>query len=85
MLFDVVISFLNLIIKIIGFLFELISKLLPTSPFSDMSFQLDSEWLGYINWFIPLGFFIKVSILWATAVLGYKLISFILRRLKIIS
>ena len=41
--------------------------------------------LGYLNWFVPIGDFIKIGTLWITAIGAYYAWSIIARWVKIIS
>lgn len=65
-------------------IYEIIDRL-PGSPFS--SFELPSlmqQYLGYINWFIPVGTLLAILGGWVTAIGVYYLISAILRIFKVI-
>ena len=50
---------------------------LPDSPFKLISKTPIAEYLGYINWFIPVDYILSVLATWITAVAvyyGYKMI-----------
>ena len=60
-------------------------NLLRDSPFSAVSSSPVAAYLGYINWFIPVSFFISTMELWLTAIAVYYAISAILRWVKAVS
>lgn len=63
-----------------------ILSVLPLSPFSDFISQLDAlPYLGYINWFVPVGKMVDIGLLWLTAIGIYYLYSVIARWVKLIS
>ena len=56
---------------------------LPNSPFSGFIQEVKSwEWLGWLNWFIPIGTFVKILAIWGTCVGAYYLYSIVLRWIK---
>lgn len=60
-------------------------SLLPLSPFAEPIAALtDLPYLGYINYFFPLGDCIKIGIAWTTAIGVYYLYSVIARWVKLI-
>lgn len=59
--------------------------LLPTSPFAEISNNISSlPYLAELNWFIPIGNIVRITTAWASAVLIYFSVSWILRQLDII-
>lgn len=74
-------SFLSLINKFGG---ELV-HLLPTSPFHPWLVQFSSlPYLGFLNWFIPVGTFVRIGIGWLGSIGLFYLYSIIMRWLKVI-
>lgn len=68
-----------------GFLDALLS-LFPTSPFVDFIADLSQlPFLGYLNWFVPVGEMLVVGVAWITAIGLYYLYSVIARWIKLIS
>lgn len=62
-------------------------SILPDSPFkflSDYSTSPVGQWLGYLNWFIPINTFLSIVQLWLAAILIYYVIQIILRWAKAI-
>lgn len=57
-----------------------IVNFLPLSPFHDylVAFR-DLPWLGYINWVVPVGAFIKIGSSWLVAIGIYYVYSAVLR------
>ena len=60
----------------------IILSVLPTSPFDKYLDSLGN--LGYLNWFIPVGSFIKILLTWVTAVGVFYIYSIIMRWVKMI-
>lgn len=77
----------------LGFMKEILDKflsgllsLLPLSPFTEIISALGSmPFLGYLNWFIPVGTFLKIGSAWLAAIALYYLYSVIARWVKLIS
>lgn len=64
---------------------ELLKEVLPTSPFREFLDQFaEIEYLGYLNWFVPVGDIIIVMELWLAAVSAYYLYSVVMRWVKVI-
>lgn len=73
--------------SIIDFLLALIGAVLGFLPDSPFNFEGASEFrqiMGYINYFIPIGTFIKILAGWLTAIGAYYVYSLILRWIKAI-
>lgn len=67
------------------FLAGVLSKL-PLSPFAETISALGSmPFLGYLNWFFPIGTFLKIGSAWLAAIGVYYLYSVIARWIKLIS
>ncbi len=65
---------------------SLVLSLFPLSPFLPVIKELSSlPYLGYINWFIPVGDFIKIGTLWITAIGVYYAWSVVARWIKLLS
>lgn len=63
---------------------EFLLGILPTSPFTDVIASLESlPFLGYLNWFFPVGTCLHIFSLWLAAYGIYLLYSIILRWAKI--
>ena len=61
-------------------------SVLPTSPFQGFISYLSSvPYLGYINWFIPMGTIISITVTWTTAIGLYYLYSIVMRWIKVIA
>lgn len=60
-------------------------SVLPLSPFQGFISYLSSvPYLGYINWFIPMGTIITITVAWTTAIGTYYLYSIVMRWIKVI-
>ena len=64
---------------------SIVLKLLPLSPFEKYINELeDLPYLGYLNWFIPIGDIIVIGTAWLGAITIYYMLSILLRWLKAI-
>lgn len=64
---------------------DLVISLFPLSPFTPVIQELSSlPYLGYINWFLPIGDFLKIGTLWITAIAAYYAWSVIARWVKLL-
>ncbi len=60
--------------------------LFPLSPFRSTIDRIAAlPYLGYLNWFLPVGEMLAVGALWLTAIGTYYLYSIIARWIKLIS
>lgn len=67
------------------FLDSLLS-LFPLSPFTEIINTIGQlPWLGYLNWFLPVGEMLSVGAAWLSAVALYYLYSVVARWIKLIS
>ena len=65
---------------------QAVLSLFPLSPFREVIQELGSlPYLGYINWFVPVGDFVKIGTVWLTAIAAYYAWSIIARWIKLIS
>lgn len=65
---------------------QAVLSLFPLSPFQEVIQELGSlPYLGYINWFVPIGDFVKIGTVWLTAIAVYYAWSIIARWIKLIS
>ena len=73
----------------IAFMKEILDKflsfLLPTSPFAPVIDSLEKmPYLGYINYFVPVGICIKIGEAWLAAIVVFYLWSVVARWIKLI-
>lgn len=63
-------------------------QLFPASPLADVWSQLAAtpvmEWMGWLNWFIPVGKILGILSVWLTAVSAYYVYQIVLRWIKVI-
>ena len=65
--------------------FEAIIVLLPTSPFVNIKQYLPAgfrEFLGYLNYYIPISTLLSITSLWLTCVITYYIYQLVLRTVK---
>lgn len=64
---------------------DFIITVLPLSPFREFLNDFSNvPYLGYLNWFVPVGGILKVLAAWLAAVTGFYLWSIVLRWLRAI-
>lgn len=67
-------------------LLDAVLSLFPASPFSQFMEDIASmPYLGYVNWFIPIGRMLDVGTAWLAAIGVYYLYSVVARWVKLIS
>lgn len=66
---------------------QMLLSVFPRSPFVEVINSLEGHlsFLGYLNWFIPVGKILAVATLWLAAIGVYYLWSVIARWVKLIS
>lgn len=71
--------------EIIDALLDWVYALMPTSPFAPFIQELaEFPFLGYLNWFIPIGKFIVIGNAWLVAIFLWYFYGIVLRWLKAI-
>lgn len=77
-----------MVTKLLNFLIDTINIVLgwlPPSPFTGIVEAINGlEWLGWLNWFIPVGRIIQLTAAWIAAIALYYLASIALRWVKAI-
>lgn len=64
---------------------QILMEVLPTSPFQQFLSDFQNlPYLGWLNWFIPVGTFVKIGVAWLTAIGVFYLYSIIMRWIKMI-
>lgn len=73
------------IVNLVTKLLNAVISLLPHSPFADWieSFNVPN-WMGWLNWFFPVGQCLSIMAIWLVAMGLYYLYSIILRWIKVI-
>ncbi len=70
--------------KLLSFL-SYVLDLLPSSPFSAFLEDVSGlPFLGYLNWFLPIGKMLEVGAAWLAAIALFYLYSIIMRWIKLI-
>lgn len=63
----------------------LLASVLPTSPFQEyIQAFVPPDWLGYLNWFIPVSSLLGIFAAWLSAVALFYLYSIIMRWVRAI-
>ncbi|HAT4094503.1 TPA: hypothetical protein I9Z34_003062 [Clostridium perfringens] len=78
------INVLNSIISAIASFFNAIICLLPKSPFNYIDNSGIKDFMGYLNYFIPVSTLISISEAWLVAIGIYYIYSIALRWIKAI-
>lgn len=67
-------------------LFEKLISLLPGDPFRPFLEQFASiPYLGFLNWFIPIGTCVKIGVAWLAAIAGFYAIQFLIKQIGSLS
>ena len=72
------------IIDGLGDTLESILSILPDSPFIAIDNSPVSEYIGYINWIVPMTEIIAILQVWVVAIATYYLVVIVLRWIKAI-
>ena len=63
-------------------------ELFPASPLQPLISSLANsgiaDWLGYVNWFIPVGTMLGILATWLTCIAAYYVYQIIMRWIKVI-
>lgn len=78
------ITVFNNFIKLIGKALELIFFLLPDSPFKNIDNSPIVEFLGYLNYLIPIPEILGILTLWCSAIGVFYIVQIALRWIKAI-
>ncbi len=71
---------------IINQFLEWVLALLPTSPFTQFIETCENlPYLGWLNWFLPIGTFIAIGEAWLVSITLFYLYSIVLRWVRAIS
>lgn len=83
-LIGIVITLINGLIKLLAKVVEALFFFLPDSPFKEVSTSPIIEFIGYMNYLLPITEIIAIMTLWTTAIGIYYLIQIALRWIKVI-
>lgn len=81
---DFIVKFINLIIKGIGVAIGLVVGLLPPSPFALIDNSPIAEFIGGLNWIIPISSMVTILSAWVICIGVYYLVMLVLRWVKAI-
>lgn len=74
------VDFLNLLISALGKVIDIVSGILPDSPFTLITELFEKvPFIAELNWVIPFGTFLYIGILWGVAIGTYYIVSIALR------
>lgn len=77
-----IVNFMSYIVTSIG---QAILSFLPRSPFRDWIDSFDpGEFVGFLNWFLPIRQFLIIVAVWLAAISLFYLYSIIMRWVKMI-
>lgn len=58
--------------------FEMLVDVFPDDPLLKIIQEFKSvEWLGYLNFFIPVSFMVNATMVWAGAIVTYRVVKII--------
>lgn len=84
MITDFIVYIINKIIYIVGVVLNTIFGLLPNTPFTISDTSVLAEYMGYLNWIIPVDKILIVTMAWLTAIALYYVYQIVLRWIKAI-
>lgn len=84
MIWSTIVSFVNLLISMLGKVLSLLFLLLPNSPFDLIDFSFINEYMGYLNYIVPVSDIIKISVSWVGCIGVYYIIQIALRWAKVV-
>ena len=84
MLINLLINFCNFIISSCGEILTVIFALLPNSPFNYIDMSGLTNFLGYINYLIPVTEIVAILTLWCSAIGLYYIYQIVLRWVKVV-
>lgn len=74
----------NAFIRLLAKVLDAIFILLPDSPFKDIDSSPISDFLGYMNYLVPVTEIVAIMTLWCTAIALYYIVQIALRWIKVI-
>lgn len=83
MIADFFIMIINFFLMLVSTIITWFVNILPESPFKDVSLDVPSEYMGYVNYFVPLNRILPVLGICVTIIVGYKFIKMIMRFFKL--
>lgn len=84
MIWQGLITFINLFLKAVGLMLQALVSILPPSPFQALSNLSVQSYLPALNWIIPVSEILAILQLWIVAVSVFYLYSIVLRWAKAI-
>lgn len=84
-IYNVLVAVINAIVTVFCTFFDLVLNLLPTMSVSaPVSLDGESQFMGILNWFLPIGHIVNSITLYGTAMLLYFGVGPILRWIKVV-
>lgn len=83
MIADIIILIINLLFLLATTIINWIVGILPASPFASLDFSLPTEYLGYVNYFVPVNLMLPVLTAWGSTLAAYKFIKWLMHLLRI--
>ena len=78
------IDFMNLIIKALGTILGVLLSILPSSPFVALDNSPIAEFIGGLNWIIPISSMVRILSAWVLCIGTYYIVMIVLRWVKAI-
>lgn len=82
-MFNFLISAINGLISILGKALSLVLALFPPSPFQ-IDFSGYQDWIGVLNYFLPIGAFLGILTTWLSAIAIYYMYQIVMRWVKVV-
>lgn len=82
MLWNLLVTFINFLIKSLGYLLNVVLNFLPDSPFRHISNLPVADYITGLAWFIPISSILSILQLWLVAISVFYVVSALLRWTK---
>lgn len=80
----IVVTVINSLVKLLALVLDTVFFFLPSSPFKVLDNSLIIDFIGYLNYLIPISEIVSIMTLWCTAISIYYIVQIVLRWLKAI-
>ena len=81
---NILVKFVNFLISAVGNALSFILSVLPKSPFHFISNSSVKNWLGYLNWIVPVPYIVTFLETWLVAIALFYAYSVFARWVKMI-
>lgn len=84
MLINLLIDFVNFLIAAVGGILSFLFSVLPDTPFSLVDIAPVADFLGYLNYLLPVTEIVAILTVWCSAIGVYYIYQIVLRYVKVV-